>query len=75
MEEIVPNDKAAIEFLQKWNPVGPWVLTSISTDRKGIETATFRPETLVDLKRWLKLYNGDRNIYFSVNTPNRDLKK
>ena len=34
------DNKAAIDFLKKWKPKGPWVLTSIQTDRKGINTAT-----------------------------------
>ena len=36
-----PKYDASIEFLQKWNPAGPWVLTAIDPNKKGIETVTF----------------------------------
>lgn len=62
------DSKRAVEFLKKWNPNGPWVLTSISTDRKGITTTTFTPSEEKELLSWLNKFNGDRNIYFSVNT-------
>jgi hypothetical protein len=74
-QEVSPDNNAAISFLKKWSPTGPWTLTSISTDRKGINTTTFRPDSEGKLKSWLKEYNGQRNIYFSVNTPNRDITK
>jgi len=36
-----PNTNAAIEFLKAFAPEGPWCLTAINPDRKGIETTTF----------------------------------
>jgi len=72
---VEPDNKAAVEFLCLWAPDGPWVLTAIKTDRKSIDTGTFYPGTLVDLERWLKTYNGQRNIYFQVNSPLLDLQK
>lgn len=68
------DSKKAIEFLEKWNSKGPWVLTSISTDRKGIMTSTFSASEKVDMLTWLNKYNGDRNIYFHVNTTKGNLK-
>lgn len=62
------DSKKSVEFLEKWNPKGPWVLTSISTDRKGITTTTFTPSEKSEMLSWLNKFNGDRNIYFSVNT-------
>lgn len=56
-------------------PEGPWVLTAIRTDRKAIETRTFRPSQEAECIAWLKQYNGERNIYWSVNPPLRDLSK
>lgn len=72
---VKPNNPAAIEFLQRWAPEGPWVLTSITPDRKAINTKTFRPASLGEMERWLSEYNGHRNIYFHVNPPMRDVKK
>lgn len=71
---VKPNNRAALEFLLRWSD-GPWVLTSIQTDRKSISTATFHKDTLKDAEKWLELYNGKRNIYFSVNPPMRDITK
>lgn len=63
----------SIKFLKKWAPEGPWVLTSIQVDKKGIATKTFYPKDEKDLKAWLNQYNGKRNIYFHVNPPLHDL--
>lgn len=73
--EVKPDNPAAIEFLKRWAPDGPWVLTAIQTDRKAIATHTFWPAAEAELTKWLELYNGKRNIYFSVNPPLRDLTK
>ncbi len=70
-----PRSDKSVEFLQKWSQDGPWVLTSISTDRKGISTATFDKDTISDLNKWLKMYNGKRNIYFSVNNTKGPMGK
>lgn len=67
------NDKAAADFLKKWNSEGPWVLSAIQTDRKAMSTRTFRPEDESDMMSWLSEFNGVRNIYFHVNTVIRDL--
>ncbi len=72
----VQHDNAVVEkFLLQWAPEGPWVLTAIRTNKGGITTATFRPETLEGLHKWLDEYNGKRNIYFHVNSSMRDLIK
>ena len=62
------DSKKSVEFLKKWKPEGPWVLTSISTDRKGITTTTFSASEEKEMLSWLNKFNGERNIYFSVNT-------
>lgn len=72
MTEPKPNNEAAKKFLKKWNPKGPWVLTSIQIDRKAISTATFYPSGEADLDRWLGEWNGTRNIYFHVNSVMKD---
>ena len=69
------NNEKTIDFLRQWAPNGPWVLTAIRPDKKGIETATFYPKTEDNLRTWLTEYNGKRNLYFHVNSPMRDLTK
>lgn len=70
-----PDSAASVDFLKKIYPKGPWVLTSIQLDNPAIETRTFTPDTLGDMMEWLKKYNGQRNIYWSVNPPLRPLTK
>jgi hypothetical protein len=54
------------EFLQKFHPDVPWVLTSIAADRKGIETRAFEPGD-PEASVWAANWDGNRNCYFSVN--------
>ncbi len=75
MAEIAPDNKAAAEFLRRWSPEGPWVVTSIRPDRKAIDTKTFHPDDEIALGEWLGKYNGERNLYWHVNPPTRDLSK
>ena len=68
------NHSESIDFLKRWRPSGPWVLTAISVDRKGIETRTFRDIDLIS--PWLDAMGQDqRNIYFSVNPTIQDVSK
>jgi hypothetical protein len=75
MHEVAPDTPAAIDFLHRYEPEGLWLLTAIRPDRKAIDTRTFRPGEEDDLAAWLNQYNGNRNIYFSVNQPLRALTK
>ena len=74
-EDVEPRTAAAIEFLQKWRPGGPWVLTAISTDRKSIDTATFEADATAELIAWIDEHNGTRNLYFHVNPCLRPMLK
>lgn len=65
----------SIEFLKQFYPKGPWLLTAISTDRKGIDTQVFGPNTEAQCFSYLEKYNGDRNIYFTVNRPSNAFLK
>jgi AraC-like DNA-binding protein len=67
------DNEKAIKFLKKWKPGGSWVLTCISTDKKSINTNTFTDEK--DVESWLSKYNGQRNIYFHVNSVKGVLNK
>jgi hypothetical protein len=66
-----PNTPAAIEFLKLLRPLGPWWLTAISTDKKSLETKTFRDEN--EAADWIVERNGKRNIYFLLNRAVRDI--
>lgn len=75
MTDVQPDNQAAIDFLLRVYPEGPWLLTAIQTDRKAISTETFFPATVKDLEAWLGRFNGVRNIYWSVNPPMQALNK
>lgn len=75
MAGVKPDNNAATEFLEYFAPEGPWVLTAIQTDRKGISTDTFYPGTKDNLLKFLRQHNGERNIYFHVNPVTKDMKK
>lgn len=72
---LEPRPEASLEFLLRYAPEGPWVLTSIEPDRKGIETQTFGPASSGTMLEWLQKWGGRRNIYFGVNKPLRSLSK
>lgn len=65
----------AIKFLKMFYPKGPWLITSISTDRKGINTSVFGPNTEEQCIAYIDKYNGDRNMYFTVNRPSNGFFK
>lgn len=64
--------KAAIEFLRRFCPEGPWVLTSIIPDGKT-ETVTFLPAAWAKAAEWIETHQGKRNLYFHVNPVRRAL--
>ena len=74
-KEPTPDTQAAVDFLGKVYPEGPWCLTSIGIDKTGVQTRTFVPETLDDMVRWIEGYNGQRNLYWHVNPVMRMLEK
>lgn len=65
----------AVEFLQRWAPHGPWVLTTIAPDRKFIQTKTFGPSDIESMASWIDAGQGTRNYYFHVNPTLRPLSK
>lgn len=62
---VEPNIDAAIRFLERLRPGGPWQLTAITPDKKSILTRTLFNVT--ECRAWLGEYVGQRNIYFAVN--------
>ena len=69
---IEPRYDSSLEFLRRWCSEGPWVLTAIGLDRKGIDTRTFGADAEEELRRWLEVQGANRNIYFHVNPVLRD---
>ena len=65
----------SIEFLKKWAPKGPWMLTAIAPDRKGIDGGCFGPNSEAACLSFLNKWNGERNIYFSTNRPTNNFLK
>lgn len=70
-----PDTAASLAFLKAVYPDGPWALTAIAVDRKGIETQTFYPKDTVALERWLTHHNGKSNLYWHVNPVLRPVFK
>lgn len=65
----------SIAFLEAFHPRGPWVLTAIRVDRKGIKTETFGPKSKDKAEAWVKKHESKQNLYFSVNLPAQALTK
>jgi len=63
---------AALDFLRRWRPGGPWVLTAIPPDRRAIHTRTFRQADAEALKAWIEEH-ASHNVYFHVNPVLHDL--
>lgn len=69
------DNSKAVDFLQKFYPKGPYVLTYINPDKKDIGTATFDGSQGDQMDSWLESHNGQRNVYFSVAEPMRRTAK
>lgn len=74
MSQVLPDYTKSIEFLQRWNPIGPWVLTAIDPDKKAIDTESFTRDDLTSLRIWLEDHGRRRNIYFTVNPVTRAIR-
>lgn len=63
------DPKAALAFLDRLRPGGPWVLTAIPLEREGRTTTdTFMMADAERLVKWLQAQEGLKsNIYFMVN--------
>jgi hypothetical protein len=62
---MTPRYDESTRFLQLLYPEGPWTLTSIEPDRKGITTQTFR--LIEEVLPWLDEHGASRNIYYALN--------
>lgn len=72
------DTKAAVAFLLRWSPTGPWVLSAIHPSQQSFKTRAF---TSIEAARdWIEEHNGEMNLYFQVNSvieashkkPNRE---
>lgn len=66
MSKLKHKTKDSIDFLKKWCPEGPWVLTAIIPDGKT-ETMSFQPSGWQKAADWIEGHQGKRNLYFHVN--------
>jgi hypothetical protein len=57
---------AAVEFLRRLRPAGPWVLTAIVPDGNTI-TQTFAADDESGVRAFIGEHDGKRNIYYSAN--------
>jgi P4 family phage/plasmid primase-like protien len=64
------DTQAAVEFLRRFRPKGPWVLTSIVPDGKTT-TRTFA--AAADASAWIEARQGRENVYFHVNPTTKPL--
>ncbi len=72
---VSPDYTASLDFLQRFRPGGPWVITAIRPGHKGAPTQTFyaiRPGEMLD---WLEKLGTNHNLYFSVNPTTRPMQK
>lgn len=64
----VPDTEAAVEFLERFRPGGPWHLTAIDPDRsKPLFGKTFDGSHIDALRAWVENLQGERNMYFQFN--------
>ena len=63
---------AAVDFLQRLRPGGPWVLTAIVPDGNA---ATITARTADEAAAFVRKHDGKRNLYYSVNPTRTALSK
>lgn len=64
---LAGDTEMALAFLKEFHPEGPWCVTAINPDKKGIETRTFFPASEGECRDWITKWNGVWNCYFHVN--------
>ena len=66
------STRDSIDFLKRWSPEGPWVLTSIIPDGRT-ETVTFQAGAWAAAATWIDGKQGVQNVYFHVNPVRQNL--
>ena len=64
---LSPDYQHSIEFLKRWRPEGPWALTSVPLNKKGLLAGFFKPGQEAELLSWLEREGAAKNVYFMVN--------
>jgi hypothetical protein len=57
----------AVQFLESFNPPGPWHLSAIIPDKKGVFTRTFAGHEKQEMRDWIEAQQNNENVYFHVN--------
>jgi hypothetical protein len=70
-----PDNDAAMDFLLRMYPDGPWGLTAIAPNKKNIQGKRFRRENFSEMKKWVAERNGKLNVYANVNPTMRDFER
>ncbi|HEV2546258.1 MAG TPA: phage/plasmid primase, P4 family [Stellaceae bacterium] len=74
MSDVIADTAAAVDFLRRFAPDGPWTLTAIIPNGYT-ETRTFALDAEKECAAWIDRHQGERNIYFSVNPLRRAMSK
>jgi hypothetical protein len=73
---LFPDASGSISYLKIMKPDGPWHLTAINPNGRGIESRTFTPDQERKARRWIDEQNRKgMNIYFSVGDTVLHLNK
>ena len=77
---IKPDTNAAVDFLLKQEPEGPWAITAITVplkkgETKSLTTRTFGPGQEEKLRAFIDEHNGKRNLYYGLNPTIGPLNK
>jgi len=75
-----PDIQHAADFLQRFRPGGPWVLTCVvdkEGEKKRLPTSTFDESQVLEMERWLHEMGTvlQRNVYFHVNETIERMQK
>jgi len=65
----------SIDFLNKYRPGGPWLLTAVPVAGGKLTTLTFKADQQDKLEKWLERVGQDHNLYFSVNPTTNAMNK
>lgn len=66
-DALTPDTSAALAFLQRLRPGGPWLLAAIAPEGGAPVCRDFGPNDLDGLAAWLDQHQGQRNLYYHLN--------
>ena len=77
MDARSPIADEAVAFLERLRPAGPWVLTAILPDMLPgqLPTITITAQEVDEVRDFIAKYNGQRNLYYSVNPTRKPTNK